>query len=368
MFNLLGTENELDRMRKAHNLKLEKLKLQGEMYIEENKIKNDISLNKLKAEKDQLKVNNEIRELKTEVKQDKSIIKAGTFLNFWGTLGTIVSTLLTIAGLWSFFNGSYLKAVSFILAIVMTQFTVYILAKQDTNIKKHFAQHAFKVSVLKFVLLSISIYGNYTFFTSERNINFIEVITTLALCIAIDVISIYCISIAQDFRTLNKNVSRENLYKGLIGKVIYNLTYKFVTAIETRYQENKNKAITTGKPQLKLVPPLKKTETFVNDKDTVNKEPKNETLKSQEPQTLVNDKEVDEVLKAIFEHKDGFICPSISFLTEKTNLTRTKIHQVKKYLDDLGIINTTGMTTSLNVDTLEDAKKAIESGGVSYEM
>ena len=174
MFNLLGTENELNRMRKAHNLKLEKLKLQGEMYIEENKIKNEISLNKLKAEKNQLKVNNEIRELKTEVKQDKSIIKAGTFLNFWGTLGTIVSTLLTIAGLWSFFNGSYLKAVSFILAIVMTQFTVYILAKQDTNIKKYFAQHAFKVSVLKFVLLSISIYGNYTFFTNERTINFID--------------------------------------------------------------------------------------------------------------------------------------------------------------------------------------------------
>ena len=358
-----NSKNQLEQMKRDHELKMQKLRLQGEMYIEENKIKNDIALSKLKAEKTQLKVNHEIRELKTEVKQDKSIIKAGTFLNFWGTLGTIISTLLTIAGLWTFFNSSYLKAISFILAIVMTQFTVYILAKQDTNIKKHFVQHAFKVSLLKFVLLSISIYGNYTFFTTGRDTNFIEVITTIALCVAIDVISIYCISIGQDFKTLNKNISNNNLYKGLIGKAIYNLTHKFINSIENKYQENKNRSL-IGKTQLKLVPPLKP----VTDRDIKEKDYKNNNPDNQEPQASVNDRDIDELLNAIFEYKEGFICPSILFLTENTNLTRTKIHQIKKYLDDLGIINTTGNTTSLNVDTKEEALKAIKNSGLTYEI
>jgi len=340
----------MEKLKEKHNLKMQKLKLQGELMIEENNIKNENSLNKLKAEKDQLKVNSDIRELKTIVRQDKTIINAGLFLNFWGTLGTVISTLLTIAGLYSLFNSGYFKTICFILAIVMIQFSVYLLSKQDTNIKKHFKQHAFKVNALKLVLLSISIYGNYNFFTTGRDTSIIDKFIFLALCVAIDFISIYCLAIAQDFKTLNKNVSKDGLYKGLIGKIIFNLTYKTISGIEQKYQRNIN-------PQLKLLKPG-------NDRETGKQDSKNDISNNNKLETPVNDRDLKELLTAIFKYKDGVICPSVLYLSEKTNLTRTKINQLKKYLNDLGLLETTGNTTSLKVDDIEQAFKLI--GGVNH--
>jgi len=45
MFNF-NSKNQLEQMKSNHELKMQKLRLQGEMYIEENKIKNDIALSK----------------------------------------------------------------------------------------------------------------------------------------------------------------------------------------------------------------------------------------------------------------------------------------------------------------------------------
>jgi hypothetical protein len=329
-----------------HNKKIEQLKRTGEQKIEIAKIKNELRLNSLKAEKEQLKINEDIRELKTIVKQDKTIINAGMILNMWGTLGTIISTLLTISGLWIYFNTSYLKSICLILSITMIQFTVFILAKQDTNIKKHFNQHAFKVSVLKIVLLSISIYGNYNFFTTGRDINILEKIIIFFLCLAIDYISIYCISISQDFKTLNRNISNDSLYTGLLGKIFYNITCKFINSIESKYKENKN----TFNP--------------VNDRDFKLIECKNDITDNKELDSPVNDRDLNELLKAIFENSNGQICPSVLFLTEKTNLTRTKINQLKKILVDLNILNTEGNKTILNLDKEQSFELIKKYGGV----
>jgi hypothetical protein len=354
-------ENKLDRIRRDHEFKMEKLKLLGELQIEESKVKNNISLNKLSSEKSQLHIVGEIRELKTIVKQDKSTIKAGKLLNMWGTLGTVISTLLTIAGLWSFFSSSYLKAISFILAIVMTQFTVFILAKQDTNIKKHFMHHAFKASMLKVVLLSISIYGNYTFFATGRAMNFPAIVTTLALCIAIDVISIYCISIAQDFRTLNKNVSKDSLYTGLLGKVIFNMTYKVVSVIENKYHSNK-KGLTLVKDRNKEIENIKEleykkdTEIEENQENNsnidmdrnVNEELENNNdSKVLEMSDFVQDKDRGLIKSTILNYQDNNICPSTSALMDLTGLSKNKIIAVKKELETDGMIETVGNKTFL---------------------
>lgn len=346
--------NELERMKEQHDLKMQKLKLQGELSIEENKIRNEITLNKLNSEKEQLSIINSIRDLKNTVKKDKSIIKSGKFLNFWGTVGTIVSTLLTIAGLWNFFNSSYLMSVSFILAIILTQFSVYILAKQDTNIRKHFMQHASKAGLLKLTLLSISIYGNYTFFTSNRTINLIEAITTIALCISIDLISIYCISIAQDFKTLNKNTSTDNLYKGLFTKIVYNMTYKFVSGIENKYQNNKNASMFVidkdSKRQLTYNRVSEdennnKTSTFVLDKDIYNNSVNMHNTENRNVSTFVHDKEVEIIKNAILSYKDDNICPSLSALSDITGLTKNKIVEAKKILEKRGLIKTKNLIT-----------------------
>jgi len=340
----------MERMIRNHEKKMQVLKLKGEQWIEENKIKNDIQLSKLKAEKDQLSVNKDIREIKTEVKQDKAIIKAGTFLNMWGTIGTGTSTLLTIAGLWSFFNSSYLKAISFILAIIITQFTVYILAKQDTNIKRHFMQHAFKASILKVTLLSISIYGNYTFFTTGRNVNFIGVVTTLALCIAIDVISIYCISIAQDFRTLNKNVSKDSMYKGLLGKIVFNFTYKFISEIENKYHINKSGlTFVQDKETVKKIDYKQdRKESISNidmDKDSNTELSYKQDSKVLELSDFVQDKDKEIIKEAILNNNIDNVCPSISTLMELTGFSKNKVIAIKKALELEGIIETVGKKT-----------------------
>jgi hypothetical protein len=355
--------NELEKIKHQHNFKMQKLKLQGELSIEESKIKNTISLNKLNAEKEQLSVTESIRELKNTVKKDKSIIKSGKFLNFWGTLGTIISTLLTIAGLWEFFNDSYLKAITFILAIVLTQFSVYILAKQDTNIRKHFMQHASKVGFLKLVLLTISIYGNYTFFTTGRAITLIEAITIISLCIAIDLISIYCISIAQDFKMLNKNTSADNLYKGLLHKILFNMTYKFVSRIENNYQNNKSASMFVqdkdSNKQLtyRIVSEDENNNiasNFVQDKDTIKNtvsklHPENKNISA-----FVQDKEIEKIKNAILAYKDGNICPSLSALSDITGITKNKIVEAKKILEKRGLIKTKGKTTFVN-EKIENA-------------
>lgn len=344
--------NEIERIRQQHNLKMQKLKLHGELYIEENKIKNTISLNKLNAEKEELKIVESIRDLKNTVKKDKSIIKSGHFLNFWGTLGTIISALLTIAGLWSFFNSSYLMSVSFVLAIILTQFSVYVLAKQDTNIKKHFRQHALKVSVLKFTLLSISIYGNYTFFTANRQVNLLEIITTIALCIAIDLISIYCISISEDMKTLNKNNNTNDLYKGLLGKILFNATYKFIAGIEKTYQQNSSMLV-MDKDSNKLLTYQddsasennKNDSDFVQDKDAIKNIDYKHDTQNKNILDFVQDKDIEKVKSAILSYKDGNVCPSLNALQDFTGLTRNKIVEAKKILEKRGLIKTQGLKT-----------------------
>lgn len=239
MFNLkLFRKNmNIDEIEKIHAKKIQMMKSSSQLQVTEIKTKNEVELNKIKTEEDQLKVNERIRQLKITVLQDKAIVRAGKLIDFWGTLATIISTCLTIAGLYELFISNTFKLISFVSAIIMIQFTVFLLSKQDTNVKKHFRQHASKAIFLKYMLLGISVYGNYTFFSEKTNGNMINMITTLVLCISIDFISIFAIAIAQDFKMLNKN-SSENLYKGILSKIFFNFSYKFIMRIENLYQEN----------------------------------------------------------------------------------------------------------------------------------
>jgi hypothetical protein len=237
-FTFFRKNTNIEEIENNHAKKIQLMKSNSQLKVTEIKTKNEVELNKIKTEEDQLKINERIRQLKITVLQDKAIVRAGKLIDFWGTLATIISTCLTIAGLYELFIGNTFKLISFVSAIIMIQFTVFLLSKQDTNVKKHFRQHASKAIFLKYMLLGISVYGNYTFFSGKNhNGNMINMITTLVLCISIDFISIFAIAIAQDFKMLNKN-SSENLYKGILSKIFFNFSYKFIMRIENLYQEN----------------------------------------------------------------------------------------------------------------------------------
>ena len=201
---------DINVLKQKHNDKIEILKLKGEQKIEENKIRNDLTLQNSEFESSQLTIKEKIRLLKMANSKDRDTIRSGKLLLLWGFIATIVSSVLTIAGLYRFFADSTLKLVSFVLVILLAQFSVYVLSKHITNIKTNFKQHYIKAEMLRVLLLIASVSGNFIFFTANSHNTIFSSIITLILCICIDLIAIYCSSIGEDFKRLNKKIPVQN--------------------------------------------------------------------------------------------------------------------------------------------------------------
>lgn len=364
---------ELERIRKNHDFKMQKMELKADLATKEENLKNRLESNKLNNRKGQLGLLDDIRIAKMVVSNDKKIIKAGKFLDFWATIGTIVSTLLTIAGLWHFYNTSILKSVSLILAVILTQFSVYILAKQTSNINKHFIQHAFKCSLLKTVLLIISVYGNYTFFTSSRSINFVEFITTLALCICIDVISIYVLSIAQDFKTLNKNcfkakIQNNNSIGSKIKEIIVAIPENYINrlhrkVVKNTYLINEIKD-NTKLPHDRIINDLevkqevkKPALTLVKQSNSVSSSGVEQACKISNNQTFtvknLHISDTDRVLEYMKDNQRNGVVPSLNIMIKDLDISANKIREAKKQLKENGYIETLKNKTYLKKQRME---------------
>lgn len=354
----------LDRIREKHEFELEKMKLIGELQIEKDSVKKDIELNQLRVKKTKLELDNEIWELKNTVKSNTTLIQHGKALAKWAFLATLVSTCLTVAGLWELFNNTWFMSAGMVFAVVVTQFTVYLLSKQDTNIKANFVQHAFKCSLLKVVLLSISIYGNYTFFTKGREINFMELVTTIALCICIDVISIFILSISQDFKNLNKNVERPIKKKSVIfEQICFILTGRITNKIEEMYVKtlntqklissvqdrdtNKELTYSSDTENCKLL-------TSVQDRDAENELTYKDNSKKCKVINFDQDRDLVKLKNAILNYKDNNICPPVTALEQLTGFTKNKIIAMKKVLENDGFIETIKDKTIVKEEAAND--------------
>jgi hypothetical protein len=243
MFNMT-LESKLEKIKKKHNEKLAIMQLDNELKIEENKLKNKLRLQELNAENGQLEIKRNIFNLNNTTKKDTYTIKSGKKLKSFALLTTLVSTCLTIAGGYKDFSHSIYTLITYIVAIVVLQSTVYLIASQETRIKQEFHRHYSKVIALKYCLLGISIYSNYKFFAKEVD-SLISNVIIFVLCVALDLIAIYLVSLAYDQKTLTfsyqddvKKVYNKN---NLLYKLAYNMTYKVVYGIESKYTSNKNK-------------------------------------------------------------------------------------------------------------------------------
>lgn len=344
--------SKIDRMRRKHEIDLEIMQLRGEQQRERQKLKNEISLEDSNFQESQLGIVDKIRVMKTKITKDINLIKAGKWLLLWGTIDTLISTCLTIAGLISFFSSSLLTLLSFIFVILITQFTVFLLSKHISTIKKEFTQHYVKSQLLRFSLLVVSIYGNYTFFTVNRELSVLERLVTLCLCICIDLIAVFCVSIGNDFKNLSKQTDTRNIIT-----VVENL-YKFVQDKNIKKRlaikaplENKNSSefvLSVDTKNKKLInEPLSKNNVceFVQDKNTEKESVKKEHAKTNNVSMFVQDKDTTLVKNAIISYKDGNVCPSISAIADITGLTKNTIVAAKKLLENKGIIKTDGKTT-----------------------
>jgi len=201
-----------------------------------------------------------------------------------------------------------------------------------------------------------------------------QFISTISISILIEFLIVYLPTIAPVLfkeKVYNRKVYSmssmdkiEEIIKVIPDRLIDNLHKKIFKNIDLdRITVNE---VSESKPKLKLL----KNTTFNMQTDRVINEESNynsfveDTILS----NTVHDKELEELLDVIFENKEGFICPSINFLVKNTSLSRNKINNYKKYLDEIGVLYTTGTSTTLQVDTKEDALKAIENGGIFYEM
>jgi len=203
---------------------------------------------------------------------------------------------------------------------------------------------------------------------------FSQFIATISLSILIEFLIIYLPTIApvlfkqKDYNRKVYSISNidkvREIMKVIPERLINNLHKKIVGDIESdRIMINE---IPTKLPKLKL---LKNNSSNTQTDRATNKESNyNKDIKNIDIKNPVYDKDLEELLNVIFQNKEGFICPSINFLVENTNLSRNKINNYKKYLDEIGVLYTTGTSTTLQVDTKEEALKAIKNNGVIYEM
>jgi hypothetical protein len=108
-------------------------------------------------------------------------------------------------------------------------------------------------------------------------------------------------------KTLNKNVSKDSIYKGLLGKALYNLTFKVVESIENKYMQNKIKVLERKRLSVSAVVPekdsikkldydkneeVKKVESFFPDKDTENKIDYKQDSKNEEVSNSFQEKDL----------------------------------------------------------------------------
>lgn len=238
-------ESYLEGLREKHEQRLEKLRLQNELNIESTRLENELTLEGLESESGQLEVRNKIFRLKNEVTKDDVTIKAGKGLKFWAILVTLISTCLTVAGGYNDFNKNDYVLAAFISTIVVIQFTVYLITSQETRVKQDFSRHFNKVITLKYCLLVVSIYNNYRFFEVSCN-TWMSRVIVLLLCISIDLIAIFLVSLAYDQITLN---TYKDNSKGLLYKFFHNLTFNFVNKINSKYLANNinyDKIVNTG--------------------------------------------------------------------------------------------------------------------------
>jgi hypothetical protein len=203
---------------------------------------------------------------------------------------------------------------------------------------------------------------------------FSQFISTISISVLIEFLIIYLPTIApilfvskdynrKTYATSNMDKVRE-IMKVIPERLINNLHKKIVGNIES--ESITVNEITSNKLNLKL---LKNDISNMQTDRNESKELSNSSdVENDVFKNSVHDRELEELLDVIFKNKEGFICPSVSFLVNNTNLSRNKINNYKKYLDGIGVLYTTGTSTTLQVDTKEEALKAIKNGSVIYDM
>jgi hypothetical protein len=316
----------------------------------------EAQLKEVESNFDLIEANRRIKKLKREIKADKKESRKGFFIFCFAVLGTIATTLISIAGgINDYTDFRY----TFVTAMITVQLGLFLLTTSETTIKNKYPNHFAILKILQIGLLLLSIRFNYIFFARYSNNDKFSA-WILLLCIIFDLVILKSIVISADLRLLNHHKRNDFDFEnmGILKMLFFNWTAKF--RINTLRAFNYNKA------QYKKA--LKENEIYINENTSVKTEmtkstgnPKNIEAdekkllegEKQENFALSNDRE--DLLKVIFENKSSEnVCPSLSKLEELTGLSRPKITKLKKDLVNEGILTSENRKTIVNVNSFDN--------------
>jgi hypothetical protein len=290
----------------------------------------------------------EIKQLKAQLKEPTIRRRISNILLLLAIIMTCVTTLTTIAGGLNYRN-TILTMVTYILFVVFAQITILVISCLKPYLYNKAPRYISITSMLQVFLLIVSISFNFIFLHNSDNSGYI-VFLNLILCVIFDLVILVICELSFVIRLNIVFVKRNSMVKGLLGKIIFNFTYKFINSIEQTYKNNKNGLtfVQDKETVKKLDYKQDRKESISNidmDKDSVDKLSYKQDSKESNITEFVQDKDRELIKNAILNNKDENICPSISTLMDLTGFSKNKVIAIKKLLELEGIIETVGKKT-----------------------
>lgn len=350
---LFSRKKNLEEIKKEHDYEINFKKLKSEIKIENNNIKTRLYLNKLNAKKEKLATEKSIKKLEEETKADEKTVRHGKQLKFWAVLVTIVSTVLTICGGIDNFNKNIWTCVAFILFVILIQFTVFLIASQESKIKENFYIHLWKCNLLKYTLLTVSIYNNYKFFEHTSQ-SIISKIMTITFCIAFDLIAIFLISLAYDQINLNYFSTKTPQKKNILGMFIYNITFYIRKKVYKKYQTNLSNEflICSDTKNTKKILQLDTTKD-TKEISTIKKKPQKKNTENTRNELSKND--IEKYFNYIFDNKnEDNSCIGYKKVAKEIGIKERTAHYIYRHLKQNKIIGTLGNKTVIIQNNLNN--------------
>jgi hypothetical protein len=284
----------------------------------------------------------EIKALKAQLKEPAIRKRISNILLLLAIIMTIVTTLTTVAGGIKYRN-TLLTMVTYIAFVTFAQLTILVISCLKPYLYNKAPRYIGITSMLQVFLLVVSISFNFIFLHNSDNSGYI-VFLNLILCIIFDVVILVICELSFVIR-LNIQFERRNnsMYKGLLGKIIFNFTYKYIKDINDRYNS------VMDKDSIQKLTYNRDSHNSISntdmDKDSNTELSYKQDSKLIELSDFVQDKDKEIIKEAILNYNIDNVCPSISTLMDITGLSKNKIIEIKKALEMDGIIETVGMKT-----------------------
>jgi hypothetical protein len=277
----------------------------------------------------------EIKQLKAKLKEPKIRRRISNMLLFIAILMTVVTTLTTVAGGIGYRN-TLLTMLTFVLFVSFAQGTILLISCIKPYLASKAPRYLAICSLLQLALLLVSISFNYIFLYNKANNAYIAMLNII-LCVVFDIAILVLCEISFVIRL---NIQFTNK-PGRIKSILSSLITRKLDTIETKLLDR------TTANQAKLKPIEIENNSHKVDMDRNTETCLDNGHKVLEFKKSVHDRDRENIEKAIDSYKDGNQIPSISALMELTGLSKNRIIEIKKQLEDEGFIETVGNKTYL---------------------